>query len=476
MMKTIRFKKKNKQLKTITVWVFYAFVLTLSSCAKKNVKKKSPLPNIILILADDLGYADLGYTGCKDFKTPNIDRLAHGGIVCANGYASHSFCAPTRAGIVTGRNQHRFGFQENPNKKRPDLGLPEGQYTLPQLLSKAGYKSALVGKWHLGVNDNFHPLNRGFDEFYGFLSGGHDYLTYNPEDTNKHSYGQPLEHNGELIGVEGYLTDQLTDFGVDFVGRQKDSPYLLFMSYNAPHTPYQAPETYLKRVDTISNDRRRTYAAMVTALDDGVGRLLKTLEENNQLENTLIFFMSDNGGTAGPSNNKPFRGLKGTLLEGGLHVPYLVYWKGKLQPGSFDKSVVSYDVFATALELAQVEIPTDRIMDGRNLFPYLTGEKEGAPHKRIYWKQADHQWAVRAENKKILSVKGEEPYVFDMSKNIFEQIDISNSNKELTQQLVTDFQEWNKNLPPPKYGSTGISLKQQSDALEELINTRMGTK
>lgn len=368
---------RNRHVKFL-VFLFFAFVVQSIAIGSEEKENKY---NVILILADDLGYGDLGYTGSKDIKTPHIDKLAEGGVVCTNAYSSHSFCAPTRAGLITGRYQHRFGFQNNPGPKRPELGLPENEIILPKLLKKAGYKSALVGKWHLGVGEHQHPVYKGFDEFYGFTGGGHDYFDCNPDEKNRHSYKAMLEKNGERQDFENYLTEDLTEFGLNFIEKNQNEPFFLYMSYNAPHTPLQAPEKYLERVNGIEDEKRRTYAAMITALDDGVGQIMKKLNELNLEENTLVFFMSDNGGAPFTwPDNQPFNGSKGTILEGGIHVPYLVYWKEKLQPGTYDELVMSFDVYSTATALAGVDNPSDRKIDSKNLVPYLSGENNSKPH------------------------------------------------------------------------------------------------
>ena len=457
----------------ILFWVSLALLLQAQLCASAG------RPNVVLILADDLGYADTGYTGCKDFETPNIDRLAENGIVCTNGYASHPFCAPTRAGILTGRNQHRFGFQENPGPKFSGFGLPETEITLPELLSKAGYQNALVGKWHLGVEEKHHPLNRGFQEFFGFFPGGHDYHSSDPAETDIHSWTHPLEHNGKSVAVEGYLTDQLTDSAVEFIKSEKDSPFFLFMSYNAPHTPLQASEEYLNRVGDIEDSTLRIYAAMIVAMDDGIGKIMATLEQEGLLENTLVFFMSDNGGSpAAPSNNLPFRGVKGTALEGGIHVPYLVYWKGKLAPGTYDKPVVSYDVFSTALAIAGADMPDDRVIDSKNLLPYLSGENKEAPHKHLFWQLADLQWAIRSESDKAINVAGESTYLFDMFTDLGESEDLSSTKPQTVRSLEETFHQWRQDLPEPTHKSDGIAdtpgvaSRTQQKALNDLRQTR----
>ena len=459
-------------MKKLPIAIVILLPIVLIILIKKPFSTTNEKPNIVLILLDDMGYADAGYTGCKDFKTPNIDELAYNGIICTNGYASHAFCAPTRAGIMTGRNQHRFGFQFNPNLKN-GLGLPEDQVTLPEFLSGAGYKNAIVGKWHLGLSEKHHPLKRGFDEFFGFLNWGHDYFISDSLETNANSGKLPLEYNGERVAVDGYLTDQLTDFAVDFIQRSKESPFFLYMAYNAPHTPLQASDEYLQRVSNIEDSLRSIYAAMMVSVDDGIGRIKKSLEDERILENTLIFFMSDNGGApVAPANNAPFRGMKGTVLEGGIHVPYVVYWKGKLSKGVYNKPVVSYDVFATAAAVAGVSIPDDRKMDSKNLLPYLLGEDTDAPHSHLFWQMGNLQWAVRSETEKAVNVSGKPTYLFDMSNDVMESIDLSQNNKEVTKSMEDIFYQWRNELPEPVLKSDGISQPKQRNALSELENTR----
>ena len=459
-------------MKKISIVLVILLSILLIVFFKKPPFATDPKPNIVLILVDDLGYADTGFTGSKDFKTPNIDKLAYNGIIFTNGYASHAFCGPTRAGIMTGRNQHRFGFQFNPNWKNR-LGLPEDEVTLPELLSEAGYHNVLVGKWHLGLLENHHPLNRGFDEFFGFVNWGHDYFTSDPEDTHLNSGKRPLESNGTLVPVKGYLTDQLTDYAVDFIRQEKESPFFLYMAYNAPHTPLQASEEYLQRVANIEDPIRRVYAAMVIAVDDGVGRITKALEDKGILNNTLIFFMSDNGGApVAPANNAPFRGMKGTVLEGGIHVPYVVYWNGKLSKGIFEKPVISYDFFATAAAVAGIDLPDDRKIDAKNLLPYVKGEKSGAPHSHLFWQMGDVQWAVRSENKKAINISNEPTYLFDMQNDFRESKDLSHSTPQTLKSLEETFYQWRKELPEPVLKSHGASSEKQRKALTDLRDTR----
>lgn len=460
--------------KSITPILTILFILSFTGNIKaENKIKKDNKPNIILILADDLGYGDLGFTGCTDYKTPHIDKLAEGGVICTNAYSSHSFCAPTRAGIMTGRYQHRFGFQENPSQRFPEFGLPESETILPKVLKDAGYKSALVGKWHLGVMKHQHPLEKGFDEFYGFTGGGHDYFVCDPEEKNDHSYKVFMENNGRKETFENYLTDDLTQYATNFVEQNQDRPFFLYLSYNAPHTPLQAPEKYIKRVSDIQDKDRRTYAAMVTALDDGVGKVMQKLKELSLEENTLVFFMSDNGGA--PFNwpdNKPFNGSKGTLLEGGIHVPYLVYWKGTLQPNTYDELVMSFDVFATATALAKVANPRHKEIDSQNLIPYLLGKKQSQPHKYLYWTQGNFQEAVRTGDFKFLQIQEKDRYLFNLKNDIGETKDIGQENQKQIKRLTKIFGSWKSELPEPKYKSTGIANQTQQEYIDNLKETK----
>ncbi|MCF7567266.1 sulfatase-like hydrolase/transferase [Sabulilitoribacter arenilitoris] len=446
------------------------FLLNISiNVFSQNNEAKSEKPNVILILADDLGYKDVGFNGCADFKTPNIDKLAEGGAICTNAYASHSFCAPTRAGIMTGRYQHRFGFQENPSQRFHNLGLPESEEILPKVLKQAGYTSALVGKWHLGVMKNQHPVHKGFDKFYGFTGGGHHYYQCDPKVNNDHSYTALIEENGKRKSFDNYLTDDLTDYALDFIERNAEQPFFLYLSYNAPHTPLQAPQEYLDRVSNIADKKRRIYAAMITALDDGVGAIMSLLEMLKIEENTLVFFMSDNGGTPGTwSDNKPFSGMKGTVLEGGIHVPYVVYWKGKIQPQIYKHLVMSFDVFSTATELAGISHKTDKKIDSKNLLPYLLNEKKSKPHDFLYWTQGHFQEALRWDDYKFIKIDGQEKFLFNLKNDVGETTNISKKKKGKLKKMNNAFDSWKSEMPETKHLSTGIAIKLQQEVIDNL--------
>src|SRR5262249_4127133 len=330
---------------------------------------KSTKPNILLILVDDLGYGDIGVHGGKAVPTPNIDKLAKSGIRCTNGYVSAPYCSPSRAGLLTGRYQTRFGHEFNPHVgPEGKLGLPLDQRTLANLLRSAGYATGLVGKWHLGFSKDHHPQSRGFDEFFGFLVGGHNYIwRKDAEPKFKSSMSHNVIHRGrEIEKLDGFATDVFTDEAVGFMKRHKDRPWFLYLAYNAPHTPLEISDKLTDRIPAdVKDPARRGYLALLMGLDDSIGRILAYLQESGADQNTLIVFLSDNGGSGlapflayNTGINRPLRGNKGQTLEGGIRVPFFVSWPGKLPAGkTYDRPVIALDVLPTACALAGVETP-----------------------------------------------------------------------------------------------------------------------
>jgi arylsulfatase A-like enzyme len=441
-------------------------------------------PNIILIVGDDMGYADIGVHGCRDIPTPHIDALAAAGVRCTSGYVSGPYCSPTRAGLLTGRYQTRFGHEFNPGggQRRPRrrqaqggqdaqrqaqgqgaarrrrIGLPLSETTIADRLKAAGYTTGLVGKWHLGGGDRFHPQRRGFDEFFGFLGGAHPYF---PAEA-----GRILRGN-ERVEEKEYLTDALAREAMAFIDRHREQPFFLYLAFNAVHTPMHANEARLEKFKDISDERRRTYAAMMSAMDDAIGAVAEKLRETQLEENTLVFFISDNGGPTMPgtsgnaSNNAPLRGSKRTTLEGGIRVPYFVKWPAQLPAGKvYEQPVIQIDLLPTALAAAGVEIGDDKVIEGVNLLPYLRGEDDAAPHEALYWRLG-RQMAIRQGDWKLVrydatvdGLRGQftEPKLYNLAADIGEANDLMDEEPEKAAALQADWDEWNKSNVPALWG------------------------
>lgn len=407
-------------------------------------------PNIIVIVGDDMGYADLGVHGCRDIATPHLDALAQSGVRCSQGYVSGPYCSPTRAGLLTGRYQQRFGHEFNPGAaaaSTTEVGLPLSERTLADYLKQAGYRTALVGKWHLGNGDKFHPQSRGFEEYFGFLGGAHPYLPVAGATRRQNS----ILRGRDVVEEREYLTDALAREAVDYLARHHQEPYFLYLAFNAVHTPLQATDKYLERCATIADPRRRSYAAMMMALDDAVGRVRAKIQELQQEEQTLIFFFSDNGGPpANASNNGALRGHKATTWEGGVRVPFFVSWKGRIPAGqTYDQPIIQLDVLPTALAAAGVAVPESAKLDGVNLLPYLTGEKMGPPHERLYWRFGP-QWAIRSGDWKLVRANGAEtPLLIHLAQDVGESRDRSADEPARREQLAAAWQAWNQELVDP---------------------------
>ncbi len=436
-------------------WASFLTIVALPA----HSASEAPRPNVLILFADDLGYADLGVQGSRDIPTPHIDSLAKNGVRCTAGYVSSAMCSPSRAGLITGRSQSRFGHDINwepewpvdPNDTR---GLPLTETTLGDQLKAAGYHTGVIGKWHLGEAPPFHPNRRGFDEFFGFIGGGHNYPTGSYRDSPPlNHYNTLLERNGEpQPAAPGYLTTVLGEESAAFIHRNKEKPWLLYTAFNAPHTPLQATPELLERVKDIPDEKRRTYAAMIVGLDDAVGRILKQLRDDGLEERTLIFFLSDNGGTTenNTSSNAPLRGRKGTMWEGGIRVPFLVQWKGVLPAGKvYDRPVSSLDILPTALASAGVDSIADQPLDGVDLLPYLRGENAGDPHDMLFWRLAERNiWAVRGGDHKLVK-QGEATGLYNLSKDIGETRDLVGELPEVRAKLQKAFDEWHAELIPP---------------------------
>jgi arylsulfatase A-like enzyme len=417
-------------------------------------------------MTDDQGYRDVGFNGSPDIPTPHLDSIARNGVRFTDGYVAYSVCSPSRAAFLTGRYGQRFGYERNPRYQPGNVksGLARTETTIADALKAAGYRTGLVGKWHLGAHPDLHPLKRGFDEFFGHLGGGHRYLpeeltiedhTQAANDEGR-SYRTLIHRNHEPVRTTKYLTDEFSDAAVDFIGRHHEAPFFLFLSYNAPHAPLQATEEYLARFPQIKDPRRRTYAAMVSAVDDGVGRVLAELASRGITDDTLVFFLSDNGGPtdANTANNAPLRGMKGSLWEGGVRVPFAAQWPGKIRAGSvFQHPVISMDIFATIAAAANASIPAERPLDGANLLPFLSGERNGAPHEMLFLRMYDRgAYAVRAgPYKLVIPTKDAPPELYHLRRDISEKQNLADSHPEIVADLRQRLARWEAGMIAPVF-------------------------
>jgi arylsulfatase A-like enzyme len=451
---------------------FFLLLLCSFTFAQVNKTKSTTKPNLIVIMTDDMGWADVGFNGCKDIPTPNIDRIANEGVRFEEGYVSFPVCGPSRAGFLTGRYQDRFGFTTNPSidPKNPTSGLPLEEETMAQVLRKVNYKSAIIGKWHMGTHPNFHPLERGFDYFYGFLSGGHNYypdqLTVNDLSQVKSKwewYRTKIIENRTIVKTDDYLTDEFSAAAVNYINKQAedDQHFMLYLAYNAPHTPLQATEKYLSRFPDIMDKKRKTYAAMVSAVDDGVGYVLEALKEKGLDENTIVVFLSDNGGAHNnASDNGPLRGLKGDLFEGGIRVPFAMRWKGTISEGnSYNKPISSLDIMATIVAQSNVKINPNRPLDGVNLIPFLTGLENGAPHDYLFWRKWEQNaMAIRHGNFKLVANKQKQqttPNLYDLVKDKSERIEIGSEKNKISKELREKWEQWNSEMKDRAFPKLG---------------------
>ena len=453
-------------------------------------------PNIVILLADDLGYADVGFHGCRDIPTPNLDALAASGVRFTNAYVSCPYCSPSRAGLLTGRYQQRFGHEFNPGPHGEptspnvdmSIGLPVAESTIADRLRAAGYATGLVGKWHQGVAPKFHPQQRGFDEFFGFLGGAHIYQPGLPNvvfpglqdpagpAATHAAAGQPALHlpwtamfrGTEAVDEPEYLTDAFAREAVSFIDRHQKQPFFLYLAFNASHTPMHATDDRLAKFASVSDPLRRSYCAMTLALDEAIGTVLEKLRSTHLEQETLVFFFSDNGGPTVPraalnaSSNKPLRGSKVATLEGGIRVPFVVSWKDKLPAGRvFEQPIIQLDVLPTALAAAGVAAKADWQLDGVDLAPYLTGEKAGTPHDVLYWRLGQ-QMAIRHGNWKLVKYATEfagekettefsPPRLYDLSADLGETNDLSGKQPAKVKELTVLWEAWNNTLAAPAW-------------------------
>ncbi|MEM7278790.1 MAG: sulfatase-like hydrolase/transferase [Pseudomonadota bacterium] len=429
-------------------------------------------PNVVVIFADDVGYCDSELYGCDAVPTPNIKRLADAGMRFTAGYVTSPVCSPSRAGLMTGRYQHRFGHEFLPEGDATgNAGLPVAEKTIAEAMQDAGYVTGMVGKWHLGKNDEYHPLNRGFDEFFGMVTWGADYADPTRDDVIVWTHplapardpeakwagrGANTILRGEKpVAESAYLTDAFSREAVAFIEANKNQPFFLYLPYTAIHGPLQVTQRYYDRFPDIGDEAKRIYAAMTSALDDGVGEILAALETNGLEQNTLVIFMSDNGaGVAEYANNAPLRLGKHTLFEGGVRVPYAIKWPAQIAAGSvFDNPVSTLDVLPTVVAAAGGNLPADKVLDGVDLLPFIKESRSERPHDALFWRQGPN-WAVRQGDWKLIHAAGHK-WLYNLADDIGELSNIVEQHPEVVERLTRAFDEWNVNNVDPLWPALG---------------------
>ncbi len=392
-------------------------------------------PNIVVILADDMGYGDLPTYGNAHARTPNLDRLAAEGLRFTDFYVSSPLCTPTRVGLLTGRQPERVGLNYLVQAGSTFThGLSLSETTLSEALHAAGYATGIFGKWHLGFDEQYWPNKRGFDEFFGTLGGNADYYKHTYRTGDKYMY-----RNEQPDDPEGYLTTLFTQEAVRFIEDRRDQPFFLYMPYTAPHGPYQAPDEYLARFPDLQGDHR-TYHAMIAALDDGVGAILDTIGELGLDEDTFVFFFSDNGGVTRVASNAPLRGAKNTIWEGGLRVPAIARWPGRIPAArTTDELATSLDLFPTVLKLAGVE-PPDIRLDGRSILPLLRG-RGPSPHRSLFWCWRD-EFLMRQGRWKLIQYKDGHLALYDLERDVGETTDVAAEHPDVVKRLSPSLAEF----------------------------------
>jgi arylsulfatase A-like enzyme len=424
-------------------------------CANSSVLAQKPvLPNVLVILLDDAGYGDFGFLGSPQMRTPHIDALARSGVVFRDAHCTGTTCSPSRAGLMTGRYQQRFGHHNNVPPR--GTGMDPREPTMGDLLRAAGLRTIYVGKWHLGQTAPYHPLKRGWDEFFGLLGGSRSYW---PKENEKLGLARTIEFGTQdeapvAVPWKGYLTDVFTDAALEAIDRAGEEPFALFLSYTAPHAPMHAKPEHLQ---LFQGHPRAKLAAMLYSADEGIGKVLRRLEERKLRENTLIFFLSDNGGAiANGSSNGPLKGFKGEKFEGGQRTPFVVSWPAQLEAGqSFGGLSSALDILPTALSACGAALPQDRPLDGVDLLPYLRGDREGDPHPVLFWHRRAAS-AVRMGDFKLVRHKSHGLRLYDLAKDLAETRDLRKEHPQRVEKMLALLTSWQKELIEPLWSESPV--------------------
>jgi arylsulfatase A-like enzyme len=430
-------------------------VAVFVACIAATAAEAARPPNVVLIVGDDMGYADLGVQGSRNVVTPNIDAIAADGVRFTNAYVSAPQCSPARAGLLTGRYQERFGHEVNLSPADDRFGLPLTETTIADRLKKAGYATGLVGKWHLGTDPPFHPLRRGFEEFFGFLGGSHPFVR------DEH---QALLRGTAPVDEPAYLTDAFGREAVGFITAHRSDPFFLYLAFNAVHVPLAVDAKRLEKFAAISDEQRRLYVAALFAMDEAIGRVLGALRETKLLDDTLVVFLNDNGGptmkgvTVNGAVNLPLRGSKRTTLEGGIRVPLFLRWPAKLPRGRVvEEPVIQLDLVPTILAAAHVPIDPAWKLDGVDLLPHLPdGKAATRPHGALFWRFGP-QMAIREGDWKLvrydLAVEGRPgtspARLYDLRHDVGETTDLAAREPDRVRALQSAWDRWNAGNVPP---------------------------
>ena len=423
-------------------FIFVLLVFVIASC--NSVK---PPPNIIIIMADDLGYGELGCYGNNEIQTPNLDYMAAQGIRFTDFHSNGAVCTPTRAALMTGRYQQRCGLEGviYVRGETRQLGMDTSEITLPQVLKANGYATAIMGKWHLGYQKEYNPVYHGFDEFIGYVSGNIDYHSHYD---NAGIYD--WFHNTDTILQEGYVTDLITQNSIDFIRANRQKPFFLYVAHEAPHAPmqgrddpaYRFPDQEFDYYGPVI-DQHRAYREMNEVMDEGIGEILATLDELKLEENTLLFFLSDNGPESKFGKNGPLSGYKTELLEGGHRVPAIAYWKGTINPAVSRELLMSFDLFPTALAMAGITVHKSAEIDGLDFSPLFFGHQI-LPERTLFWRYRGNR-AVRNNDWKLM-VTDTDTALYNLNQDLEEQTNLVSTELKLKDDLLTKLQEWEQDI------------------------------
>ncbi|MET4696485.1 sulfatase-like hydrolase/transferase [Endozoicomonas lisbonensis] len=446
-----------------------ACALSINSWAGSEVAgaatEEARRPNIVLLFSDDMGYADAGFQNrSQDVVTPNMDRIAADGVIFSSGYVTGTVCGPSRAGLMTGRYQQRFGYHDNTAPYSRDaetpLGLDLSVPTMANYLADAGYRTGMVGKWHDAEPEEYWPHNRGFEEFFGFNNGAATYYV-GPMNEAKYDYKKEaaIYRNGKLVdNFDQYLTDKFGDEAVDYIGRNKDEAFFLYVAFNAIHSPMEPKQVDMDRFADIKDENRRKAVAMNYNMDENIGKILDKLEKEGLMDNTLIVYLADNGGKLNDnySLNTPLRGEKGSFWEGGIRIPFTMSWKGTIPSGqTIDEPVISLDLMTTFLAAAGVEKQAEWQLDGENLMPLMTGKVDQLEDRFLFWANS-RGWAVRDRNWKLYDENArrvrQKPMLFNLSDDMEEQHELTEKFPKEAERLLSAYNKWNAENDTPRWG------------------------